>query len=112
MGEPLGLLHRRLDLVQPEVVGDLLGVIHHVVERGRERVHGFAVDRRHEHLVQAADYGVRDPVPILLADEDVARQPGVLRVAAEHLVEQVGRAQDVGGGLLEEIEELPVFRHE
>src|SRR4051794_38933107 len=112
VGELLGLLEGRLDLVEAEVVGDLLGVVDDIVERGRERVDVLAVDRRDEHLVEAADDVVRDPVALLLADQDVARHAGVLRVAAQHLVEQVGRAHDVAGGLLEEVEELTVSRHE
>ena len=35
--EPDRLIHRGLDLVEAEIVGNLLGVIDDVVERGRER---------------------------------------------------------------------------
>ena len=72
--EPLRLLHRRLDLVEAEVVGDLLGEVDDVVERRGERVDVLAVDRGDERLVEAPDDVVRDPVALLLADQDVARE--------------------------------------
>ena len=106
--EPLRLLHRRLDLVEAEVVGDLLGVVDDVVERGGELEDVLAVDRRDERLVQAVDDVVRDAVALLLAQQDLARQLLRLRVVAQHPVEQIGGAQDVGAGLLEEVEELAV----
>ena len=72
VGQPLRLLHRRLDLVEAEVVGDLLGVVDDVVERGGQRVDVLAVDRGDEGLVEAPDDVVGDPVALLLADQDVA----------------------------------------
>src|SRR4051794_39790563 len=110
--ELLRLLERRLDLVEAEVVGDLLGVVDHVVERGRERVDVLAVDRRDEGLVEPPDDVVGDPVPVLLADEDVAGELAALGERDEHVLEQARGAQDVAAGLLEEIEELPVTRGE
>ena len=109
-GERLGLLHRRLDLVEAEVVGDLLGVVDDVVERGRQLVDVLAVDRGDERLVEALDDVVRDPVAVLLADEDVAGQLVALGEVPQHLLEQAGRAQDVASGLLEQVEELAVAR--
>ena len=107
-GQLLGLLHRRLDLVEAEVVGDLLGVVDDVVERRGELVDVLAVDRGDERLVEALDDVVRDPVALLLADQDVARELAVLGELAQHLVEQLRGAQDVAAGLLEEVEELAV----
>ncbi len=46
----LRLGHRRLDLVQAEVVGDLLGVVDDVVQRRRQPEDVLAVDRRDEGL--------------------------------------------------------------
>ena len=46
--ELLGLLHRRLDVVEAEEVGRLLGVVDDVVERRGERVDVLAVDRRRD----------------------------------------------------------------
>src|SRR3954462_452637 len=112
VGEPLRLLERGLDLVEAEVVRDLLGVIDHVVERRGERVDVLAVDRGDEHLVEAADDVVGDPVALLLADQDVAGEVGVVGEVAQHLIEQVGGALDVSGGLLEQVEELAVPGHE
>src|SRR3954447_1319753 len=108
VGEALGLLHRRLDPVEAEVVGDLLGVVDDVVQRGRQREDVLAVDRRHERLVQALDDVVRDPVALLLADQDVPGELGVVGPPGEHLVEQVRGPGDVAGLLLEEVEELSV----
>src|SRR3954467_5463272 len=113
VGELLRLFEGGLDLVEAEVVGDLLGVVDHVVERGCERVDVLAVDRRDEQLVEAADDVVRDPVALLLADEDVAREGGpllppradvareggILGVATQHLVEQVGGTKAETRGL-------------
>jgi hypothetical protein len=101
-------LHRRLDLVEAEVVGDLFDVVDDVVERRGELEDVLAVDRRHERLVEAVDDVVRDAIALLLAEQDVARQFLRLREVAQHLVEQVGGAQDVAAGLLEQVEELPV----
>ena len=53
-----------------------------------------------------------DAVPVLLADEDLARELAVLGVVLQHLLEQLGGALDVPGGLLEQIEELAVSRQE
>ena len=112
LGEVLRLRHRGLDLVEAEVVGDLLGEVDDVVERRGEQDDVLTVDRRHERVVEPVDQVMGDPVAVLLADQDVAREVLLLGVAAQHLVEQVGSAHDVGGGFLEEVEELAVLRHE
>ena len=49
-----------------------------------------------------------DPVALLLADQDLAGQLTVVGIGGEHLVEQLGGAQDVAGGLLEEVEVLAI----
>src|ERR1035441_7815850 len=59
-GECDRLIHRGLDLVQAEVVGDLLRVVDDVVERRREREDVLAVDRRDERVVEAMDDVVGD----------------------------------------------------
>src|SRR2546421_165645 len=110
--EPLPLDHRSLDLVEAHVVGDLLGVVDDVVERRGQLVDVLAVDRGDEGLVEALDDVVGDPVALLLADQDVPRQVGALRVVAEHLVQEVGRAHDVARRLLEQVEELAVVGNE
>ena len=46
VGELDGLLHRRLDPVEAELVGGLLGVVDDVVERRRQRVAVAGVERR------------------------------------------------------------------
>ncbi len=75
--QPDRLVHRRLDLVQPEVVGDLLGVVDDVVERRGQREDVLAVDRRDERVVEPVDDVVGDPVALVLAVEDLLR-PGAL----------------------------------
>src|SRR5215210_5408605 len=106
--EILRLLHRRLDLVEAEVVRDLLGEVDDVVERGGQLVDVLAVDRRDERLVQPLDDVVGDPVAVLLADQDLARELVALRVRVQQLLEQRDRALDVPAGLLEQVEELTV----
>jgi hypothetical protein len=55
---------------------------------------------------------VGDPVPVLLADEDLADEVRLVRVLDQHLLEQPGCADDVARRLLEQVEELPVARDE
>src|SRR4051794_21909385 len=100
------LVHRRLDPVQRQEVRRLLDEVDDVVERRRQRVDVLAVDRRHERRVQALDDVVRDPVALLLADHDLARERGVVGPLLEHPLEQLGGAHDVRARLLEEVEEL------
>ena len=67
------LLHRGLDLVEPEEVGGLLREVDDVVDLGGERVDVLAVDRRDEGGVHALDEIVGDPIPLLLGEQDLAR---------------------------------------
>ena len=112
VGQALGLLHRRLDLVEAEVVGHLVDEVDDVVEVADELEDVLAVDRRHERRVQPLMDVVGDPVALLLADHDVPRQVGPIGVVGQHLIQQVGTVHHVGGGLLEEIEEHPVLAGE
>src|SRR5919106_390130 len=90
---PLRLLHRRLDLVEAEVVGDLVDEVDDVVQVGRELEDVLAVDRRDERRVQLVVDVVGDPVALLLADDDVTREVGAIGEVGEHLVQEV-RAAD------------------
>jgi hypothetical protein len=110
--QALRLLHRRLDLVEPEVVGDLVDEVDDVVEVADQGEDVLAVDRRDERRVQPLVDVMGDAVALLLADHDVARQVGAVGVVREHLVEQVGAADDVGGRFLEEVEEHAVLAGE
>ena len=69
VGELDRLLHRGLDRVEAERVGDLLGVVDDVVERGREPVTLAGVERRADAAVagQPVDHVVGDPVALVLA---------------------------------------------
>src|SRR5215217_444992 len=102
----LRLLHRRLDPVQREEVGDLLDEVDDVVHPGGERVDVLAVDRGDERRVEALDDVVRDPVALLLAHEHVAAELAVVGPLVEHALEQRCRADDVVAGFLEQVEEL------
>ena len=72
----------------------------------------LAVDRRDERRVQPLVDVVGDPVALLLADDDVPREIRPVGVVGEHLIQQVGAAHDVGGRLLEEVEEDAVLAGE
>src|SRR5215210_5598170 len=110
--ELLGLHHRRLDAIEREVVRDLLDVVDDVVQRRGEVEDVLALDRGHERLVEALDDVVRDPVALLLADHDLARQLAVIGPAVEHPLEDVARLHDVAPSFLEQVEELALARRE
>ena len=65
-----------------------------------------------ERLVQALDDVVRDPVALLLADDDVARELTVVGPLIQHPFEEPGGPHDVRAGLLEEVEELALLGRE
>ena len=52
---------------------------------------------------------MRDAVALLLADDHVARELAVVGPLVEHALEQLRRTDDVGAGLLEEVEELALL---
>ena len=108
-GELLRLLHRRLDVVEAHEVGGLLGVVDDVVQRRRERVDVLAVDRGHRRAVQPVDDVVRDPVALLLADQDLAAEPAGVGPLLQQPAQQLGGMQDVRARLVEEVEELAVL---
>ena len=102
----VGLLHRRLDVVDAERVGGLLGVVDDVVERGRQRVAVGEVERRADLAgAEPVDDVVRDPVALVLADHEVVRELGALGVVVDDVAQQHRRALDVAAGLLEQVEE-------
>src|SRR3954470_16320300 len=109
-GQRRRLLHRRLDLVEAEEVGGLLGEVDDVVHLRRQRVDVLAVDRGDEGRVQPFDDLVGDPVTLLLCQEDLPREVFALGPGVHHLVEQLGGANRVLPGLDEEVEEGPVAR--
>src|SRR5262249_19505725 len=103
----LRLLHRCLDLVEAEEVGDLFDVVDDVVQGGGELEDVLTVDRGDERVVGGVDHVVRDPVTLLLTYQYLAREVPPFGVVAQHLVEQIGGPDDVATGLFEQIEELP-----
>ena len=108
VGDLLGLLHRRLDAVEPELVGGLLGVVDDVVERAGERVHVGRVERRAPRAVlgEPVQDVVGDPVALLLAQR-ACRAPsaGALGIVGEHVAQQQRGALHVAPRLLEELEQ-------
>src|SRR3954447_14057626 len=106
--QPVGLVHRRLDLVEAEVVGGLLDEVGDVVERRGELQDVLAVDRRDEGLVEAVDDVVGDPVAVLLAHDDVAGEVGGVRPAAQEPDQQLRGGDEVARSGLEQVEVLVV----
>jgi hypothetical protein len=89
VGEFDRLLHRRLDPVEAELGGHLLGVVDDVIERGRERVAVSGVERR-PHVappVQPVDDVVGDAIALALACAEVLGQGGVLGKFGEQLAQ-------------------------
>src|SRR4051794_2616833 len=109
---PLRLLHRRLDAVQPEEVGDLLDVVDDVIHVRGEGDDVLAVEGRHERLVQPLDDVVRDAVALLLTDDHVTQHLPVIGPLQEHPLEQLRGTDGVVARLLEEIEELTFLGRE
>ena len=105
-GDLLRLLHRRLDAVEAELVGRLLGVVDDVVERAGERVHVGGVERAARPVPRERCIDVvRDPVAVVLAAHDVARERRLLGVVGEQVAQQARGALDVLRGVLEEAEQ-------
>ncbi len=103
-GELDGLLHRRLDAVQAELRGHLLGVVDDVIERCREGVAVARVEGRAHAAApgEPVDDVVRDAIAFLLADLQVLRQRVALGVLLEQIVQQQPAALHVAAGLLHE----------
>ena len=110
LGHRLRLLHRRLDGVERELVRGLLGEVDDVVERARQRVHVGRVQVRAPApaLRQPVQDVVDDPVALLLAQQDVALQAGLLREVRQQVAQQQRRALHVAPGLLKERQQFGV----
>ena len=91
------LLHRRLDLVEAEHVGGLLGVVDHVVQRRGQRVDVLAVERGHRGGVELVEDVVGDPVALLLELLDLAAQARVVGPVAHQAVELAGGGSTLFG---------------
>ena len=94
VGHLLGLLHRRLDAVEPELVGGLLGEVDDVVERARQRVDvgGVEVRAPRRLLGEAAEDLVGDPVALVLAlDDRLGRAPAGSGIVGEQVAQQLAR---------------------
>src|SRR6185312_12790800 len=62
--------------------------------------------------VEPVDDVVRDPVALLLTEQQVAGQVGPLRVLGEEVAQQQGGLLHVAAGLLEQVEDPGVSRSE
>ena len=110
LGDLLRLLHRRLDAVEPELVGALLGVVDDVVERAGERVDVGGVELRALAPLrrQPVQDVVDDAVALLLAQQDLARELRLLGVVAQQVTQQQAGALHVAARLLEKAEQLRI----
>ena len=79
-----GLVHRRLDAVEPELVGRLLGVIDDVVERAGERVDVGCIEVG-PALGEPPQDVVRDAIAVVLALPNLNSQLGVLGIFCEQV---------------------------
>ena len=97
-----GLLHRRLDAVQAELGGHMLGVVDDVIQGRRQQVSVAGVERRAyaPALGQAVDYVVGYAVALLLTDLQVVGQARALGIVHEQVAQQQRAALDVAAGLL------------
>ena len=104
LGELDRLLHRRLDAVQAELRGGLLGVVDDVVERRRQRVAVAGVERRAHAPApgQPVDDVVGDAIAFLLAHLQVLGERGALGILGQQVVQQQAAALHVAPGLLDE----------
>ena len=110
VGELDRLLHRGLDRVQAERVGDLLGVVDDVVERGRQPVTLAGVERRADAPAarQPMDHIVGDAVALVLALAHLLRERRALGVVGQQIAQQQRRAQHVAARFLEQVEQALV----
>ena len=108
LGHRLRLLHRRLDVVEAELVGGLLGVVDDVVERARQRVHVGGVEVVVAVLGEPVVDVVDDPVALLLAEQDVAGEAGALGIVRQQVAQQQRRALHVAARLVEQRQKFRV----
>jgi hypothetical protein len=89
----------------------MLGVVDDVVESGRQRIAVGGVEGRPPRapaVVEAVDDVVGDALALLLAQEDVARQAGVLGVVRQELAQQQRGPLDVVPRLLDQLEQAGI----
>ena len=77
-----------VDVIEPHDGGRRVDRVHHVVERPREGVDVFAIERRHERAVQALDEFVRQEVALVLDFLDLVGLVPERLIGREHGVEQ------------------------
>ena len=83
--------------------------VHDRVERGREGVEVFAVERRDERAVQTLNRVVRQRVAAVLGVADGVDLGDVRRIGGQQLLEEQRGGLDFGRHLAVEVEELLVF---
>ena len=103
-----GVRADRVDLIEPQDRRGIVNRVDHVVERPREGVDVFAVERRHEGLVEPLDDFVGNEVALVLDFLDLVRLvPKRLR-GGEHFLQQGGAVLDLLRHS-DEIVEEPLF---
>ena len=73
-----------VDVVEPDDRRRRVDRVHHVVERSRQRVDVFAIERRHERAVEALDDLVGQEVALVLDLLDLVRLVPDRLVRGEH----------------------------
>ena len=90
VGDSGRLLHRRLDAVAAELVGRLLGEVDDVVKRAGERVDVGGLERVRAGAAfgQPVQDVVGDAVALVFAEQDVAREAGLVGIVREQVAQQ------------------------
>ena len=88
-----------VDVVEPDDRRRGIDRVHDIVERTRQRVDVFAVQRRNERAVQTLDDLVGEEVALMLDFLDFVGLVGERRVDGEHRLEQTGAAFAVAAAL-------------
>jgi DNA-binding winged helix-turn-helix (wHTH) protein len=110
LGEFDRLLHRRLNAIEPQLRGHLLGVVDDVIERRRERVAIAGVEGRAYAATpgQPVNDVVGDAIAFLLAHLQVLSQRGALGIVPQQIVQQKAAALQVTPGLFDQIHQNAV----
>ncbi len=104
LGEFHRLLHRRLDAVETELGGGLLGVVDDVIHGRRQRIAVSGIERPAHAAapVQPVDDVVSDAIALALTRGQVFGQRRVLGELGQQLAQQFARVLDVAAGLFDE----------
>jgi hypothetical protein len=97
IGEPPRARPYLRDLVEPHDGRRRIDCVHHVVERDRERVNVFTIERGDEGAVEAIDDRARASIADVLDVLDLAGLGHVWRGGGQHLLERARAAANLFG---------------